>query len=92
VVRLRGALRYHAVRVHLLCFGHQELELSSLVPPGRQARAVITLDPDSGAVQVRSQPVKRLQGRRQMTESDARESVELALDRRTAILSICMST
>jgi hypothetical protein len=48
VVRLSGPLRHHYVSA--LCFrlGHQEFQLSGLIPARRHARAIVSLDPDIG--------------------------------------------
>ncbi len=64
---------------------HQEFQLARLVAAGREARAVVALDPDfrpaprSGkrSGKRRAQPFERLQRRRQMGEAHPREVVEV---------------
>ena len=51
--------------------GHQVFELAGFVAAGREARAIVALDPDLRAVEHPRQVVETLQGSRQMGERDA---------------------
>jgi hypothetical protein len=46
VVGLGRALRHHHLGVPCLRLGHQKLELTGLISPGGEPRAVVALDPD----------------------------------------------
>ena len=77
VVRLRRALGHHHLGAFLHRLRHQEFQLAGLVAAGREAGAVVTLDPEFRPAQQRRKPWHGFQRRGQVGEAEARETGEV---------------
>src|SRR5437879_4179549 len=77
MIGLGSALSHDGVGAFGQRFGHQKFKLARLVAAGRQAGAVIALDPDLRAVQFPGQVLEPFERRGQMAERNTRIAGEI---------------
>ena len=77
VVGLRGPLRQHNICPLLARFSHQEFEFAGLVATAGQPGAVVTLDPNLGAIQLTRQIVEPFQRCWQMGKANTGKPGEI---------------
>ena len=71
MVRLHSAGGDQSIAALGKRIGHEEFELADFVSAQGQARLVVALDVDRGPAEMRREPRKRLERRRQMSQGNA---------------------